>query len=68
MKTTMSEPIPILPLPVVDTRASALASPHVVRVLDRIRFEVMDDHPDGETDEFAWFAREYPRAYRHHME
>jgi len=64
----MSGPALILPLPVLDTRASALESPHVVRVLDRIRFEVMDDHPDGEMDEFAWFAREYPRAYRHHME
>lgn len=64
----MSGPIPILPLPVLDTRVSALASPYVVRVLDRIRFEVMDDHPDGEIHEFAWFAREYPRAYRHHME
>lgn len=64
----MPGPVPILPLPVLDTRASALESPHVVRVLDRIRFEVMDDHPDGEMDEFAWFAREYPRAYRHHME
>ena len=48
MKTTMSGPVPILPLPVLDTRASALESPHVVRVLARIRFEVMDDHPDGE--------------------
>jgi hypothetical protein len=28
----------------------------------------MDEYPDGEMDEFAWFAREYPRAYRHHME
>lgn len=39
-----------------------------MRVLDRIRFEVAEAHPDGEMDEFAWFAREYPRAYRHHLE
>jgi hypothetical protein len=48
--------------------ASALESPHVVRVLDRIRFDIAKNRPDGEMDEFAWFAREYPRAYRHHME
>ena len=64
----MPGPVPILPLPVLDTQASAPESPHVVRVLDRIRFEVMENHPDGEMHEFAWFAREYPRAYRHHME
>lgn len=39
-------------------------SPEVVRVLDRIRFEVDDDDSMAE---FAWFAREYPRVYRHHI-
>jgi hypothetical protein len=64
----MSSRVPILPLPVLGNRPSTPESPWVVRVLDSIRFKVVDDHPDGEMDEFAWFAREYPRAYRHHME
>jgi hypothetical protein len=68
MKTNISGPAPILPLPILDARPSALESPHVVRVLDRIRFKVVEDDPDGEMHEFAWFAREYPRAYRHHLE
>jgi hypothetical protein len=40
----------------------------VVQVLDRIRLELVDAYPDGEMEEFTWFAREYPRAYRHHLE
>jgi hypothetical protein len=67
-ETSMSSSVPILALPVIDTRVPALESPQVVQILDRIRFETSDAHPDGEMDEFAWFAREYPRAYRHHLE
>lgn len=33
-------------------------------MLDRIRFEVDDDDAYAE---FAWFAREYPRVYRYHI-
>jgi len=43
----------------------------VVRVLDRIRFGLMDADGDGDNPllgEFEWFAREYPRCYRHHLE
>jgi hypothetical protein len=42
-------------------------SPAVVKVLDRIRFEA-DQRPDDDWGEFAWFAREYPRCYRFHLE
>ena len=40
-------------------------SPEIVRVFDRIRRRV--DDLDG-FDEFAWFAREYPRCYRFHVD
>ncbi len=46
-------------------------SPEVVRVLDRIRFDL--DHTDSQNSsdehaEFTWFAREYPRCYRYHLD
>ena len=56
-------PHTILPLPARPGRS--LASPAVVAVLDRIRF-VLDERED--MAEFAWFAREYPRVYRHHFQ
>jgi len=40
-------------------------SPEVVRVLDRVRREL--DYRDG-FEEFCWFAREYPRCYRCHLD
>lgn len=46
-------------------------SPQVVRVLDRIRFRLEKlDASSGsyEHAEFAWFAREYPRCYRYHLD
>ena len=45
--------------------AMPLRSPAIVRVHDRIRFEL--DSQD-ELAEFCWFAREYPRCYRFHFE
>ncbi len=42
-----------------------LRSPEVVRVLDRIRFEL---DADDTYAEFCWFAREYPRIYRYHLD
>lgn len=39
-------------------------SPEIVRILDKIRFKI--DYKD-EMTEFSWFAREYSRAYRHHI-
>ena len=42
-----------------------LRSPHVVNVLDRIRFELDEN---GGYEEFCWFAREYPRCYRFHLD
>ena len=59
MSTAARELLPLTQLP-----KFAEFSPEVVRVLDRIRFEV--DHDDAMA-EFAWFAREYPRVYQHHI-
>jgi len=42
-------------------------SPEVVRVLDTMRRE-LDDKEEGMFDEFCWFAREYPRCYRYHLD
>jgi len=42
------------------------SSPELVRVLDAIRFGPLDDR--DEHAEFTWFIREYPRAYRHHLD
>ena len=38
---------------------------HIVEVFDRIRFDL--DKLDG-FEEFYWFTREYPRAYRYHLD
>ena len=40
-------------------------SPQIVLILDRIRQEL--DDKDG-FEEFCWFAREYPRCYRFHLD
>lgn len=53
----------ILPLP--NRPRSLIGSPEVVCVLDRIRF-ALDERDD--MGEFYWFAREYPRVYRHHFQ
>jgi hypothetical protein len=53
----------IIPLPQMPSLRQQ--SPDVVRVLDRIRFEL---DKDDSYAEFAWFAREYPRVFRHHFE
>lgn len=57
----------ILPLPRVDVRHQ-LASSDLFKLLNRIRFDLPKNHPEGEMDEVAWFLREYPRAYRYHLE
>jgi hypothetical protein len=54
---------PMLPLPSRPTRPTG--SPELVRVLDGIRFALQER---DDMAEFCWFAREYPRAYRHHFE
>jgi hypothetical protein len=57
-------PVPRLPA------LRVLTSPEVVRVLDRIRFRLDDIDTQNSSDEhseFTWFAREYPRCYRHHL-
>lgn len=51
--------VPILP------RMRRYQSPEVVLVLDRVRRDL--DDKDG-FDEFCWFAREYPRCYRFHLD
>lgn len=42
-------------------------SPEIVRVLNIIRQE-LDDKDAEKYGEFCWFAREYPRCYRYHLE
>lgn len=68
----MDEPVgnrfvhPVPPLPKFSSN-----SPEVVRALDRIRFEIERgdfDEDDPRLSEFTWFAREYPRCYRHHLD
>jgi len=60
--------IPFIPLPTVDVNRDRLDSPRLVGVLDRIRFQLSKNDHEGEMDEVAWFIREYPRAYRYHLE
>lgn len=52
--------VPIRPLP----RIRSYSSPAIVHVYDQIR-AALDN--DDEFAEFCWFAREYPRCYRFHM-
>lgn len=43
-------------------------SPALVKVLDKIRYEIDKNDDEGELFEFYWFAREYPRFYRYHLD
>lgn len=43
-------------------------SPKVVLTLDKIRFELEKKNNADEYGEFCWFAREYPRCYRYHID
>jgi hypothetical protein len=54
---------PIIPLPQLPPFRQE--SPELIRVLDRIRFEL---DSDDNFAEFCWFAREYPRIYRYHLD
>jgi hypothetical protein len=63
----MHDKTPITPLPNVDFSHDRLTSPELVRLLDRIRFQLSENDPEGELDEITWFIREYPRAYRYHL-
>jgi hypothetical protein len=53
--------VPILPLPQLPNFSK---SPNLVKVLDSVRF-ALDSEEYGE---FYWFAREYPRIYRYHLD
>lgn len=58
-------------IPLRDFPFFRTGSPEVVQILDRIRFEL--DQSDTENSnqnhvEFSWFAREYPRCYRYHLD
>jgi|GEM_PF-2275632 len=53
----------ILPLPNLPKFSDR--SPKIVQVLDKIRFHL---HKSDEYAEFCWFAREYPRCYRYHID
>ncbi len=43
-------------------------SPFIVKTLDKIRYQIDKNDSDGELSEFYWFAREYPRIYRYHLD
>jgi hypothetical protein len=43
-------------------------SPDLVKILDKIRYEINETDKTGELFEFYWFAREYPRFYRYHFD
>lgn len=60
--------IAFIPLPRVEIDPDRLESPRLVNVLDGIRFELSKNDPESEMGEVAWFIREYPRAYRYHLE
>lgn len=53
----------IIPFPILPKFTDKY--PYIVEVLDRIRFDL--DESD-EYAEFCWFAREYPRCYRYHID
>ena len=43
-------------------------SPALVKVLDKIRYEIDKQDDEGDLFEFYWFAREYTRFYRYHLD
>lgn len=58
MNTPLQSSVPQLP------KMRDLLSPHLVRIYDEIRVSLDDE----EHAEFYWFAREYPRCYRYHLD
>lgn len=54
----------ILPLPELPPIPSE--SPRIGRTFDSVRHRWLEDEEHG--CEFSWFAREYPRIYRHHVD
>ena len=54
----------ILPLP--ELPPMPCESPQIVRVLDDVRYRLFDQEEDSW--EFYWFAREYGRIFRHHVD
>lgn len=59
--------IPVPPLPQSVSAMGRVYPVEVVRSLDRIRRDLEDRSVD-QYAEFCWFAREYPRIYRHHVD
>jgi len=55
-----------LPLPALPK--FSIYSPQVVQVFDKIRFNIDSRDDCDYLAEFSWFAREYPRCYRYHLE
>lgn len=53
----------IIPLPNLPKFSDT--SPKIVQLFDRIRYDLDDS---DEYAEFYWFAREYPRCYRYHID
>jgi hypothetical protein len=56
-----------LPLPSLPKSLESTYAVQTVRVLDRIRRE-LEDKDVERFGEFCWFAREYPRIFRHHVD
>lgn len=46
----------------------SVSSPMIVQVFDKIRFELENSDKENNYAEFCWFAREYPRCYRYHID
>lgn len=59
--------LPIPPLPKALESMMRTYGVETVRVLDRIRRE-LEDKDAEHFGEFCWFAREYPRIFRHHVD
>jgi hypothetical protein len=59
--------IPVPWLPSSLDRLGDTYPTRLVRQLDRIRRE-LEDRDGDQYAEFCWFAREYPRIYRHHVD
>jgi len=59
----MKNLIPLLNLPKFSAR-----SPKIVQVFDWIRLDLNKNDGSNKYAEFYWFAREYPRCYKYHLD
>lgn len=64
-KARRVKPIPMMP------PLRAFSSPEIVKVMDQIRRRMDETDARNGSDkysEFTWFARQYPRCYRYHLD